>query len=80
MHHWVNPRHQLVYRLTHGLTEVAQFPLVCPPIKNFTDISAVQPEVSVFLFVGHGILRGHVPGVHRCRVEGNVPESSPGEH
>jgi hypothetical protein len=38
--HWFDPRRQLIYRLAHGLTEVAQFLPVHSPVKGSTDICA----------------------------------------
>jgi len=68
MYHWFDPRRQLIYRVTHGLTEIVQFLSVHPPIEGSADIGAVQPELDVFLFVDHRILDTREPEVHYCRI------------
>jgi hypothetical protein len=56
----LNPRRQLVYRLTHCPIEVVQFLSVRPPNKGLTDIGTVQPELDVILFIDHGFLVSNV--------------------
>ena len=51
-----NPRRQLVNRLTHGPTEIAQLLPVRSPIKCFTDVGAVESKLDVILFVNNRFL------------------------
>jgi hypothetical protein len=73
MYRWCSPRHQLVYRLTHGLTEDGQFLRVHPPVERCTDPGAVQPELDVILLVDHGILGRRESKAYRCGRGGIVP-------
>ena len=50
---WSNSRSQLIYRVAHGLAEVAQFLSTQTSFKRFADVGAVQPDIDEIQFVGH---------------------------
>ena len=68
--HPFNPRCQLVYRLTHGPTEVVEFLPIRSSIKGSTDIGAVQPKIDEILLIDHRILVGGERGsqIRRRRI------------
>jgi len=41
VHRWPNSHRQLIYRITHGLAEVAQFLSIQTPVKRSADIGTV---------------------------------------
>jgi len=50
---WLNSHSQLIYRITHGLTEIGQFLSIDPPVERSADISTEEPKVEDILFVSH---------------------------
>lgn len=72
---WLNSRRQLIYRVTHGLTEIGQFLSIDPPVKRSADVSAVEPKFKEILLVSHRILDTCKFGADRHRRGGNVPLS-----
>jgi len=73
VHHRFDPRRQLIYRFTHGLTEVLQFLSIHSPVKRSTDIGAAQPEFNILMFVHHRILDTREPEARRHRIGRDIP-------
>ena len=73
VHCWFDPRGQLVYRLAHGPTEVAQSLPIHSPTQRSADIGAGQPKVNVILVVNYSVLDEREWDVRHRRIGGNVP-------
>ena len=67
MHHRIDSRFQLMYRITHGLAEfVCPFSFRSPP-EGVTDIGAEYPEVHTILFVRQLVLAVFEPVTSHSR-------------
>jgi len=56
VHHWLDSRRQLIYRIAYGLVKIIQFLSIHSSVKRSTDIGALQPDFNVFQLVSHVVL------------------------
>ena len=73
-YHRFNSRGQLVYRITHRLTEVVEFLSIHSPVEGSTDIGTEYPKLDVIQFVNHGVLTMVNPGYLIAAEEETYPD------